>query len=75
MPFLTYILPNSTPDTLHPKNVINTRSGLDDAYKIVFWASVCAFCGLATWMYNLQVRIARVEWAINTRLSTLETVR
>jgi heme exporter protein C len=38
VPFLTYILPNSTDLTLHPKNVINSRDGLDPGYKIVLWA-------------------------------------
>ena len=75
VPFLTYILPNATPETLHPKNVINTSGGMDSAYKLVFWSSVAAFCGLAAWMYNLQVRIAKLGRAADTRFSVLETAQ
>lgn len=75
VPFLTYILPNATPETLHPKNVINTSGGMDSAYKLVFWSSVAAFCGLAAWMYNLQVRIAQIVRAADIRFSVLESAQ
>ena len=52
VPFLTYILPNSTDLTLHPKNVINSRDGLDfglqnRALDGRFWPEYGLFLGVS----------------------------
>jgi heme exporter protein C len=53
MPFLTYVLPNSTP-SLHPKGVIFTSDGMDSTYKIIFWSSTFGFLALTYWIYKVQ---------------------
>ncbi len=60
VPFLTYILPNSTDLTLHPKNVINSRDGLDTAYKIVLWAGVFGLSMVYFWAFRLNVALGEM---------------
>jgi len=68
VPFLTYILPNSTDQTLHPKNVINTRDGLDASYKIVLWAGVFGLSLFYFWAFRVQVALGTLELRLNERV-------
>jgi heme exporter protein C len=56
MPFLTYVLPNST-QSLHPKGVIFTEDGMDTTYKIIFWSSTAGFLFLSYWIFQVQTKI------------------
>jgi heme exporter protein C len=69
VPFLTYILPNSTPETLHPKNVIFSSGGMDATYKLVFWSAALASLGLAAWIFRLMVRLDVIARGIDRRLT------
>ncbi len=66
VPFLTYVLPNTSP-SLHPKGVIFSDSGMDARYKLVFWSAVVGFFGLTAWMYDQQMRSARISRALDVR--------
>jgi len=68
VPFLTYILPNSTDQTLHPKNVINTRDGLDISYKIVLWSGVLGLSLFYLWAFRVQVALGTLELRLNGRI-------
>ena len=70
VPFLTYILPNSTPQTLHPKGVIWTSGGMDATYKLIFWSAAASSLGMAAWMYRILVRADIVARAVDRRLTT-----
>ncbi len=65
VPFLTYILPNSTDQTLHPKNVINTRDGLDTSYKIVLWSGVLGLSFVYLWTFRIHVALGALEIRLN----------
>jgi len=67
VPFLTYILPNSTDQTLHPKNVINTRDGLDASYKIVLWSGVLGLSLVYLWAFRIHVALGKLEMRLNLR--------
>jgi len=56
MPFLTYVLPNST-ESLHPKGVITTSDGMDPTYKVIFWSSTAGFLAFAYWIYKVQTKL------------------
>lgn len=71
VPFLTYILPNSTDQTLHPKNVINTRDGLDFSYKVVLWAGVLGLSLVYLWAFRLHVMLGLVQLRLNQRIRSL----
>ena len=68
VPFLTYILPNSTDLTLHPKNVINTREGLDPSYKIVLWSGVAGLTLVYFWAFRVHVALGQLEMRLNAHL-------
>ncbi len=61
VPFLTYILPNSTPQTLHPKGVVFSENGMDSTYKLIFWSAVIGFFGMTAWIYQITMRVERIE--------------
>lgn len=67
VPFLTYILPNSTDLTLHPKNVINTRDGLDPAYKLVLWGGVLGLSLVYFWAFRLHVALGEMDLRLDQR--------
>ena len=67
VPFLTYILPNSTDLTLHPKNVINTRDGLDPAYKVVLWGGVLGLSLVYLWAFRLHVTLGELGLSLDRR--------
>lgn len=61
VPFLSYVLPNQT-ESLHPKDVINSRDGLSPEYKIVFWAGTLGLCLVYLWAWRLQVAAETLQW-------------
>jgi heme exporter protein C len=71
MPYLTYVLPNSTKFTLHPKGVITKSDGLDPHYMIVLWGGVLGLTLVYVWALRLHVAIEdlrlRVAKAAATR--------
>jgi heme exporter protein C len=66
-PYLTYILPNSTPDTLHPKGVITSRGGLSAEYALVLWAGVFGLSMVYLWAFRLQVTLEMIQWRLERR--------
>ncbi len=75
VPFLTYVLPNSTDQTLHPKNVINTRDGLDFSYKVVLWAGVLGLSLVYLWAFRLHVALGMVQFRLNERARSAAQTR
>ena len=67
VPFLTYILPNSTEMTLHPKGVISTRDGLDPAYKLVLWSGVLGLSLVYLWAFRLHVTLGEMGLRLDRR--------
>lgn len=63
VPYLTLALPNSTPDTLHPKGTLTTSDGLIFQYKITLWAGVLGLTGVYAWTAQLAGAVARLEFA------------
>jgi len=70
VPALTYVLPNSTPDTLHPKGVITTKEGLDAHYKIVLWSGVLCLTAVFVWAMRIQVRLEELALRVQHSKST-----
>jgi heme exporter protein C len=60
MPFLTYVLPNTT-QSLHPKGVIFTSGGMDATYKVIFWSSTAGFLALTYWIYKIQTTFEEIS--------------
>ena len=62
VPFLTYILPNSTPNTLHPKNTV---------FSAEYWIVLCGFSlGLTLvyiWAFRLHVALETVQLRLDRR--------
>ena len=75
VPFLTYILPNSTDQTLHPKNVINTRDGLDFSYKVVLWAGVLGLSLVYLWAFRLHVALGMAQLRLSERARSASQTR
>jgi heme exporter protein C len=75
VPFLTYILPNSTDQTLHPKNVINTRDGLDFSYKVVLWSGVLGLSLVYLWAFRLHVALGMVQLRLSERARAVSKTR
>jgi heme exporter protein C len=67
VPFLTYILPNSTDLTLHPKGVITTQGGLDPAYKLVLWSGVLGLSLVYLWAFRLHVALGEIGLRLDRR--------
>jgi heme exporter protein C len=57
--FLIWVIPRVV-ESLHPPNVVASRSGMSADYKMVFWPSVLAFALLFLWMFQLRVRQYRL---------------
>ncbi len=58
-PFLTLVLPNSTPETLHPKGVL--EHGLSPEYSLVLWGGVLGLSLASLWAWRLQVSLETLE--------------
>jgi len=61
MPFLVFVVPRIY-WSLHPDTLINARGSIDMESRMVqvLLASLVGFTGLFFWLYNLDVRLARV---------------
>ena len=62
-PYLTYVLPNSTPDTLHPKGTL--EGGLSPAYSLVLWGGVLGLCLVYVWAFRVQVALEMLQMRLN----------
>lgn len=60
VPYLTYIFPNSTDNTLHPKN-----TQLDAHYALVLWAGALGLTLVYFWI--LRVHVALEDLALRVR--------
>ncbi len=64
-PYLTYVLPNQTPDTLHPKGVL--KGGLSPEYSLVLWAGVLGLILTYIWAWRVQVAAETLQWQVSRR--------
>jgi heme exporter protein C len=55
--FLTNIIPNSTDNTLHPKNVLDRSGALDYRYSIILWSGVLSLSIVYIWAFRIQVAL------------------
>ena len=62
VPFLTLVLPNSTPNTLHPKNTVFSAE-----YWIVLWAFALGLSLVYFWAFRLHVGLEMVQMRLNQR--------
>ncbi len=62
VPFLTLVLPNSTPNTLHPKNVVFSAE-----YWIVLWGFSLGLTLMYLWAFRVHVALEMVQLRLNTR--------
>ena len=60
VPFLTYILPNSTPNTLHPKNVV-----FDGSYWLVLTAFSVGLTLIYVWAFRVHAALENVQLRLN----------
>ncbi len=61
-PYLTYVLPNQTPDTLHPKGTL--QGGLSHPYSLVLWAGVVGLILTYVWAWRVQVAAEVLQWRV-----------
>ena len=70
VPFLTLILPNSTPNTLHPKNTV---------FSVEYWTVLSAFSlGLTLmylWAFRVHVALEETQLRLNRHLRTASKVQ
>ena len=68
MPFLIFVVPRIY-WSLHPDTIINARGSLDMESRMfqTLMGSLVGFTGLFFWLYSLDVRLARVRIARQTR--------
>jgi len=64
-PYLTYVLPNQTPDTLHPKGTL--QGGLSPQYSVVLWAGVLGLILTYVWAWRVQVAAEILQWQVSRR--------
>jgi heme exporter protein C len=67
-PFLTLVLPNSTPNTLHPKGVL--EHGLSPEYSLVLWGGVLGLSLVYWWAWRVQVALELLELRLHRRART-----
>ncbi len=70
VPFLTYILPNSTPNTLHPKNTVFSAE-----YWIVLGAFSLGLTLMYVWAFRVHVALEEVRLRLNRHLRTASKVQ
>lgn len=75
VPFLTYVLPNSTEDTLHPKGTITTKEGLSPEYRIVLWAGVLGLTLVYVWVWRQHVALDEIRLKLAARRSARRAAR
>ena len=66
-PFLTLVLPNSTPQTLHPKGVLTSRDGLSREYSVVLWGGVVGLSLVYVWAWRVQVDLETLQLRLDRR--------
>ncbi len=64
-PYLTYVLPNSTPDTLHPKGTL--QGGLSPQYSLILWTGVLGLILTYVWAWRVQVAAEILQWQVSRR--------
>jgi heme exporter protein C len=70
VPFLMFVVPRIPAlNSLHPNQVLWKREGMSIDYKIVFYSSFLGFCGIFTWLFQLQLRVRQIamrrdEWTL-----------
>ena len=64
-PYLTYVLPNSTPDTLHPKGTL--EGGLSPAYSLVLWGGVLGLSLVYLWAFRIEVKLGTLQMRLHKR--------
>ncbi len=64
-PFLTLVLPNSTPETLHPKGVL--QHGLSPEYNLVLWGGVLGLSLVYLWAWRIQVDLETLQMRLHGR--------
>jgi len=62
VPFLTLVLPNSTPNTLHPKDTV-----FNFQYKITLWAFALGLSLVYLWAFRLHVALEMAQLHLNRR--------
>lgn len=62
IPFLTLVLPNSTPNTLHPKDTV-----FNFQYKVTLWAFALGLSLVYLWAFRLHVALELVQMRLNRR--------
>jgi heme exporter protein C len=72
-PFLTLVLPNSTPDTLHPKGVL--QHGLSPEYSMVLWGGVLGLSLVYLWTWRIQVELETLQMRLHRRARRSAPVR
>jgi heme exporter protein C len=67
MPFFMFVMPRVLA-SLHPQPVLNVqgRTEMNPAMLVLLLSSFAGFTGLAAWMWNLQVRMLRLESRISS---------
>lgn len=70
VPFLTLILPNSTPNTLHPKNTVFSAE-----YWIVLSAFSLGLTLMYVWAFRVHVALEEVQLRLNRRARTASKVQ
>jgi heme exporter protein C len=68
VPFLIFILPRIV-ESLHPDPILNRQGQLQMNHTmfIIFMSSLVGFTGLFFWIWNLTVRIGKLELFHNTK--------
>lgn len=72
-PYLTYILPNSTPDTLHPKGVLT--GGLSLRYGLVLWGGVLGLSLVYLWAWRVEVALEMLRLRLHRQVRRREAAR
>lgn len=62
VPYLTYVLPNSTPDTLHPKNTV-----FSPEYRLVLWAGALGLSLVYVWAFRVHVALESIALKLERR--------
>ncbi len=62
VPYLTLILPNNTPNTLHPKNTV-----FSPEYRVVLWADAVGVCLAYLWAFRLHVALEEIGLRLQRR--------
>ncbi len=60
--FLIWVIPRIPAlGSLHPSDTLFSRQGMSPRYKIVFWSSFLGFLGVYVWLFQIRLRLARLQ--------------